>query len=72
MVKFGVCAHDTHLRCTLVVLWQWIFPRQLLLTRPSAAKELVPKNSSAELSQIMKATSEEEDAAKLEDEALKP
>lgn len=72
MSKFGVCAHDAHLRCALVALWQWIFPRQLLLAWPFAAKEIVPKNCSADQSQVMKATAEEENAAILEDEALDP
>jgi len=65
--NFGVCAHDTHLRCALVALWQWIFPRQLLLTRSST-----PQNTSLGLNHIMKATTEEEEAASLEDESLKP
>lgn len=65
--NIGVCAHDTHLRCALVALWQWIFPRQLLLTRSST-----PQNTSLGLNHIMKATTEEEEAASLEDESLKP
>lgn len=72
MSKFGVCANDAHLRCALVALWQWIFPRQLLLARPLAATEVVPTNCPAEPSQVMKATAEEENAAILEDEALQP
>ena len=70
-VDFGVCAHDTHLRCALVALWQWIFPRRLLLTRSFSGSEITP-HCSAELSHIMKATAEQEEAAILEDEALKP
>ena len=70
--NFGVCAHDTHLRCALVALWQWIFPRQLLLTRSFPAKEVIPQNCPIQLRHIMKATEEEEEAAVLEDDALKP
>ncbi len=70
--NFGVCAHDTHLRCALVALWQWIFPRQLLLTRSFPAKEVIPQNCPVELSHVMKATEADEEAAVLEDDALKP
>jgi len=71
----GVCAHDNHLRCALVALWQWIWPRQcwqFLRAQSLHAMEGTPQYYSMGLNHVMKTTSEEKEAAPLEDQALAP
>jgi len=71
----GVCAHDNHLRCTLVALWQWIWPNQcmqFLRSQPFHAMEGTPQYYSMGLDHVMKTTAEEKEAAALEDQALTP
>ncbi|KAL9189004.1 hypothetical protein ACHAXT_011494 [Thalassiosira profunda] len=71
----GICAHDNHLRCTLVALWQWIWPRQcpqVKKAQPLHANEGTAEWYSLGLDHVMKTTKEEEEAAQLEDQALEP
>lgn len=70
----GVCAHDNNLRCALVALWQWIWPRQcwqFLRAQSWHAMEGKPEYYSMGLNHVMKTTAEEKEAALLEDEGLK-
>jgi len=72
----GVCAYDNHLRCALVALWQWLFPRQCyqLLKSQSwqASYEGSPIHDQLGLNHVMKTTKEEREAALAEDQALAP
>ena len=71
----GVCAHDNNLRCSLVALWQWLWPDhcyQFLRTQSWLAMEGTPQYFSMGLNHVMKTTAEEQEAALLEDEALEP
>lgn len=71
----GICAHDNHLRCSLVALWQWIWPRQcwqFMRALSWHAMEDTPQYYSMGLHHVMKTTPEERDAAALEDQTLAP
>lgn len=71
----GVCAHDNNLRCSLVALWQWIWPShcyQFLRTQSWLAMEGTPQYFSMGLNHVMKTTAEEKEVTLLEDEALQP
>jgi hypothetical protein len=71
----GVCAHDNNLRCSLVALWQLLWPShcyQFLRTQSWLAMEGTPQYFSMGLNHVMKTTAEEKEAALLEDEALQP
>jgi len=71
----GICAHDNHLRCTLVALWQWVWPRQcwhIMRAQPLHAMEGNPSWYSMGLNHVMKTTAEEKNVTAFEDEALKP
>lgn len=69
----GICAHDSQLRCQLVALWQWIWPRhcfQVLKSQSWHAMEGTPQYYALGMDQVIKTTVEEKDAASLEDQAL--
>lgn len=69
----GVCSHDNHLRCSLVALWQWIWPRQcwqFMKAQALHAMEGTPQYYSMGLNHVMKTTAEEKEAAASEDQAL--
>lgn len=71
----GVCAFDSHLRCALLSLWQWIWPRhcyQLMKSQSLHAMEGTPQYYSLGLDSVMKTTAEEKDAVSLEDQTLAP
>ena len=71
----GVCAHDNSLRCSLVALWQWMWPdhcSQFLRTQTLLALEGTPQYFSMGLNHFMKTTAEEKKAAHLENVALEP
>lgn len=73
--NFGVCAHDNHLRCALVSLWQWIWRhgcKQIVWAQSFPAGEGTRQYFSMGLNHVMKTTTEEKEAAALEDETLKP
>ena len=73
--SFGVCAHDSHLRCSLIALWQWIWPRhcyQLMRSQSWHALEGTPQYYSMGLDNVMKTTAEEKEATSLEDQVLAP
>jgi len=58
----GVCAHDNHLRCALLALWQWIWPRQcyqFMKVNAWHAMEGTPQYYSMGLNHVMKTTTEE-------------
>ena len=71
----GVCAHDSCLRCSLVSLWQWIWPKacnQFLRTQSWLAMEGTPQYFAMGLNHVMKTTAIEKETGLLEDEALAP
>lgn len=71
----GVCAHDSNLRCSLIALWQWVWPRQcwqFLRAQGWHAMEGTPQYYSMGLNHVMKTTAEEKETAQAEDDALKP
>jgi len=69
----GICAHDCHLRCQLVALWQWIWPRhcyQVMRSQSWHTVEGTPQYYEMGMDQVIKTTAEERDAAALDDQAL--
>jgi hypothetical protein len=67
----GVCAYDGHLRCTLLALWQWIWPRgcfAVLQVQVRKANEWTRGYNDLGVDKVMK-TSEEEKLAANEEEA---
>ncbi|CAB9511471.1 Peptidase family M1 [Seminavis robusta] len=69
----GVCAYDGHLRCSLLSLWQWLWPnRCLAVLQVQAWKSHEGTKRYKELGahRVMKITKEEEEAAKWEEAAL--
>jgi hypothetical protein len=72
---FGVCAFDSHLRCTLVSLWQWLWPKhcyQLMRAQSWHAMEGTPHYVAMGLDNVLKQTAEEKEATAKEDDLLAP
>merc|ERR1712224_548039 len=70
-ISSGVCAFDGHLRCTLLALWQWIWPRgcfAVLQVQVRKANEWTGSYEDLGVDKVMK-TSEEEKLAANEEEA---
>ena len=70
-----VCAHDTHLRCTLVALWQCLWPRHcfhLMRAQLFHAMEGTPQYAALGMDGVLKQTPEEKEATAKEDEILAP
>jgi len=70
-ISSGVCAFDGHLRCTLLALWQWIWPRgcfAVLQVQVRKANEWTGNYEDLGVDKVMK-TSEEEKLAANEEEA---
>merc|ERR1719291_1106595 len=74
--SLGVCAHDAHLRCSLVALWEWIWPKYCMqLMRCQSWHVMQGKAGSKDLmgsNPIMKTTEEEKEAGAQEDRVLAP
>lgn len=71
----GVCAHDGNLRCALVALWQWIWPKhcfQLMRSQGWHALEGTPQYYEMGLVSVMKTTPDEKEATAVEDQILAP
>lgn len=71
----GVCAYDNQLRCTLIALWQWIWPRQCwqaLKLQSFHAMEGKDMYFSMGMHNVMKTTAQEKEASTLEDQAVAP
>ena len=69
----GICAHDSQLRCQLVALWQWIWPRhcyQVMRSQSLHAMDGTPQYYAMGMEQVIKTTVEERNAAALDDQAL--
>jgi len=70
----GVCAHDGHLRCALVSLWQWIWPKHCYQVMRAASwyqmYEGTMKFHSLGFDQVMASTPEEREACKVEDDVI--
>ena len=67
----GVCTHDVTLRCSLLALWQWIWPKGCIaVLRVQSWKEHEGTQRYRDLGadQVMKITDEERIAATAEDE----
>jgi protein-disulfide isomerase-like protein with CxxC motif len=72
---FSVCAHDTHLRCALVALWQCLWPSkctQLMRAQSWHVMEGTPQYSAMGLDKVLKQTLEEKESTDKEEEVLKP
>ena len=63
--NIGVCAHDGHLRCTLLALWQWCWPRPR-----GCYAVLLAQYKKIGGDEVMKTSSEEEEASNAEEAAL--
>jgi hypothetical protein len=63
--KIGVCASDGHLRCTLLALWQWCWPRSR-----SCYAVLLAQYKNIGGVDVMKSSREEEEAANAEEGSL--
>ena len=71
----SVCAYDTHLRCTLVALWQCIWPKHcfhLLRAQSWHTMEGTPQYYAMRFDKVLKQTPEEKEAIAREDENLMP
>ena len=70
----GVCAFDGHLRCSLLALWQWIWPRQcpsVVMVQSWKAREGTQMyDADLGAHHVMKTTDEERAAATAEEGAL--
>lgn len=72
---FSVCAHDTHLRCILVALWQCIWNKhcmQLMKAQTWHAVEGTPQYYAMGADKVLKQTPDEKSATAREDEVLQP
>jgi hypothetical protein len=66
----GVCAYDAHLRCTLLALWQWIWPNHcfaVLRVQAWKGAENTPRYKELGAHFVMKITDEEKEAAQAEE-----
>jgi hypothetical protein len=69
----GVCAYDGHLRCSLLSLWQWIWPNRCLAVLQVQAwksHEGTRRYEDLGANHVMKITDEEKAAASAEEAAL--
>ena len=69
----GVCAYDGQLRCSLLALWQWIWPNRCLAVLQVQAwksHEGTQRYEDLGATHVMKITEEEKAAAATEDSAL--
>ena len=65
LIMTGVCAHDGHLRCALLSVWQWIWPKECpAVQRVHSWKTYEGTQQYKELgcNQVMKTTDEERSA----------
>lgn len=63
--KVGVCAYDGHLRCTLLALWQWCWPRPR-----GCFAVLLAQYKKIGGDTVMKASREEEEASNADEASL--
>lgn len=66
----GVCSHDAHLRCSLLALWQWLWPKECPAVRRVQSwrqRERSPLYKELGADDVMKVTDEEREAAAAED-----
>jgi hypothetical protein len=73
--SFSVCAHDSHLRCTLLALWQCVWNKhcmQLMRAQSWHAMEGTPQYFAMGIDKILKQTPEEKEATAREDVVLEP
>lgn len=71
----GVCAGDAHLRCALLSLWQWIWPKScfaLLRVQGWKSAENSPRYKEIGAHHVMKISEEERQSAIAEETALGP
>jgi hypothetical protein len=69
----GVCAYDGALRCSLLALWQWVWPRgcfAVLQVQAWKAQENTQKYADLGAHLVMKISEEEKAAAAAEETAL--
>eukprot|EP00533_Pseudo-nitzschia_delicatissima_P004876 CAMPEP_0116090012 /NCGR_PEP_ID=MMETSP0327-20121206/6729_1 /TAXON_ID=44447 /ORGANISM="Pseudo-nitzschia delicatissima, Strain B596" /LENGTH=1889 /DNA_ID=CAMNT_0003581237 /DNA_START=110 /DNA_END=5782 /DNA_ORIENTATION=+ len=66
----GVCANDGHLRCTLLALWQWLWPRPQGCFAVLKANEWTGNYKNLGVDKVMKISKEEKLAADEEEASL--
>lgn len=69
----GVCAYDGHLRCTLLALWQWCWPRgcfAVMQVQTWKAHEGTQHYQTIGADKVMKTSQEEKDASNAEESSL--
>jgi len=67
----GVCSQEGHLRCSLLALWQWVFPKPsiaVLRVQSWTALEGTPRYIELGADQVMKHTPEEKESQKEEED----
>eukprot|EP00529_Nitzschia_sp_RCC80_P005154 CAMPEP_0113472682 /NCGR_PEP_ID=MMETSP0014_2-20120614/17643_1 /TAXON_ID=2857 /ORGANISM="Nitzschia sp." /LENGTH=996 /DNA_ID=CAMNT_0000365403 /DNA_START=1 /DNA_END=2987 /DNA_ORIENTATION=+ /assembly_acc=CAM_ASM_000159 len=70
--SIGVCANDGQLRCALMALWQWLWPKSCMAVVQVQSRQASGWTKSAEelgVDKVMK-TSAEEESASLQEERL--
>jgi hypothetical protein len=71
--SIGVCANDGHLRCTLLALWQWIWPKgcfAVIQVQAWKSHEGTQHYKDIGADRVMKITDEENNAASSEEGSL--
>lgn len=69
----GICASDGHLRCTLLALWQWCWPRgcfAVMQVQTWKSHEGTQHYTSIGADMVMKISSEEKEASNAEEASL--
>ena len=71
--SIGVCANDGQLRCTLMALWQWLWPKSCMAVvqvQSRQANEWTKSIAELGVDKVMKTSSEEEKASLQEERLL--
>jgi hypothetical protein len=69
----GVCAYDGHLRCTLLALWQWVWPRgcfAVMQVQTWKSHEGTQHYKDIGADRVMKISNEEVEASAIEEASL--
>jgi hypothetical protein len=72
-LRYGVCAHDGILRCSLLSLWQWIWPKDCYaLIRVQKWNEKSPRYKAVGADGIIRVLEEEMEGAANEEKLFEP
>ncbi|KAI2508507.1 hypothetical protein MHU86_5906 [Fragilaria crotonensis] len=75
VVRDGVCANDGILRCTLLALWQWIWPKAcyaIMRVQSWRTHSDTPRYKALGADRVLKVLDEETDAATIEEKLFEP